>query len=115
LGFENVINSKITRHGDAEVLKSQASAISVTEPKLDLEFSKFDSQNSQAGKSLKFRLEQRIRFGKNQFQAIDEGKRPRIYLPTITDDLRRLSLQLDFEPKVDIIELGGSIFRLTVK
>ena len=53
-------------------------------------------------------------YGKNQYEEINKNKRPRIYLPTVTNDLERLSSLLEFEQKVDVVELADSTFILKV-
>ena len=113
-GFEDLIKRKITMHSNIEVLKLQASAISKTQSKFDLNDSSQIEDSNQNKKSVSRRLIQRIRYGKNQYEVINKNKRPRISIPTISEDLKRLSSQLDFTSKVDVIELGESAFSLKV-
>jgi hypothetical protein len=113
-GFEDLIKRKITMHSNIEVLKLQASAISKTQSNFDLNDSSQIEDSNQNKKSFSRRLIQRIRYGKNQYEVINKNKRPRISIPTISEDLKRLSSQLDFTSKVDVIELGESAFSLKV-
>jgi surface carbohydrate biosynthesis protein len=114
-GFEDLIKRKITMRSNIEVLKIQASAISKTQSNFDLNDSSQIEDSNQNKKSISRRLIQRIRYGKNQYEVINKNKRPRISIPTISDDLKRLSTQLDFSSKVDVIELGESTFSLKVR
>jgi hypothetical protein len=114
-GFEDLIKRKITMHSNIQVLKLQASAISKTQSRFDLKDSSQVEDSNQNKKGFSQRLIQRIRFGKNQYEEINKNKRPTISAPTISDDLNRLSTQLDFASKIDVCELGESTFSLKAR
>lgn len=113
-GFSDVIKRKILMHSNVEVLKLQAAAISATRPSSALEDKKQNTGTNHNKRNLAQRFMERIQYGKNQYEEINKAKRPRIYLPTVTNDLERLSSLLEFEQKVDVVELADSTFILKV-
>jgi hypothetical protein len=113
-GFSDVVKRKILMHSNVEVLKLQAAAISATRPSSALEGTKQNTSTNHNKRNLTQRFVERIQYGKNQYEEIDKNKRPRIYTPTVTNDLGRLSSLLEFEKKVDVRELADSTFILKV-
>jgi surface carbohydrate biosynthesis protein len=114
-GFEDVIKRKITMNGDVQVLKLQARAISEAQPNCELQTSQSNLEITEKSRKFVDKLTQRFKYGKSSYEVINKSKRPTILIPTVKHDLLRLSRQLDFEPRVDVLEVGESTFRLRVK
>ena len=114
-GFEDIIKRKITMNGDAQVLELQTRAISEAKPNFELQAPTLNLETTEKSRKLAYRLTQRIKYGKNRYEVINKNKRPIILLSTVKSDHLRLSRQLEFESRVEILEIADSTFRLRVK